>query len=252
VLDRRDRDARAPGVPFEPGQLAARRHVIFRAEQQADALVPERGQVIERLARRGDVIGGHAGELEAVDRGVDEHDRHPPGAQQPVVVVRRGDLGEVAAGEHHPRRVLVEQHVHVVGLGEPARGARAEHRGEAALRQRPADDLGQRGKDGVLQFGQHEADEPGTLPAELARAFVSEHIERGQHRVPGAIGHACLTVEHPAHGGLTDPDLLGHVGEPPGGSSRHASKDTAFFSKLQSSFSVVSACQHRNKVVSFH
>ena len=224
MLDRGDRDARAPGVLFESGQLAARRHVIFRAEQQADALVAERGQVTERLARRREVVGGDAGELEAVDRGVDQHDRHAPAAQQPVVIVRRGHLGEVTAGEHHARRVLVQQHVDVVGLGQPARSARAEHRGEAALRQRAADHLGQRGENGVLQFGQHEADEPGALAPQLARALVPEHVKRGEHRVPGAVGDARLAVEHPAHGGLAGPDLLRHVGHAAGRSSRHAAK----------------------------
>ena len=81
------------------------------------------------------VVGRHAREAEVVDRRVDQHDRDAPGAQQPVVVVRGGDLGEVAAGEHHPGRVLLEQHVHVVGLGQAARGAGAEHRGEPALRE---------------------------------------------------------------------------------------------------------------------
>ena len=139
--------------------------MVLRAEQQADAVavVPERGQVVEGLAGGGEVVAGDAGELEALDRGVDDHHRHAPGAQHPEVVVRGGDLGAVTAREHHPRCVLVEQHVDVVGLGETALGAGAEHRGEAALGQRPADDLGQRGENGVLQFGQHEADKPGTL-----------------------------------------------------------------------------------------
>ena len=88
--------------------------------------------------------------------------------------------------------MLVEQHVDVVGLGEAARGAGAQHRGEATLGQRAADDLGQRGEDGVLQLGQHEADKPGTLPAQLAGPLVAEHVERGEHRFPGAVGHTWL------------------------------------------------------------
>jgi len=45
-----------------------------------------------------------------------------------VVVVRGGELSEVAAGEHDPGGVLLKQHVHVVGLGQAARGAGAKHR----------------------------------------------------------------------------------------------------------------------------
>jgi hypothetical protein len=117
VLDRRGGDTGALGVVLEADQPTARRHVILRAEQQADAVVAERGEVVEGLARSGEVVAGNAGELEAVDGGVDDHYRHAPGAQHPEVIVRGGDLGAVSAGEHHPRGVLVEQHVDVVGLG---------------------------------------------------------------------------------------------------------------------------------------
>src|SRR6202041_1324770 len=41
------------------------------------------------------------------------------------------------------------------------------------------------------------------------------------------------------------------VCEPPGGSSRHAANDTAFFRKLQSSSSGFFAMRHRNQVVAF-
>jgi hypothetical protein len=40
--------------------------VVLRAEQQADALVPERGQVIERLARSREVVGGDVLALGAI------------------------------------------------------------------------------------------------------------------------------------------------------------------------------------------
>ena len=51
---------------------------------------------------------------------------------------------------------------------------------EAALGQRAADDLGERREDRVLQLRQDEADQAGALTAQLGRAFVPEHVERGQ------------------------------------------------------------------------
>ena len=132
--------------------------------------------------------------------------------QQSVVVVRGGLLSAVAAEEHHPGDVLVEQHADVVRLGQAARRPGAEHRGEAALRQCAADHLGQRREDRVLQFGQHQADQPGPLAAQLGRALVAENVQRGQHGFPGAVGDPGLAVEDPAHRGLAHSDLLGHAG----------------------------------------
>jgi hypothetical protein len=45
---------------------------------QADALVPERGQVVEGLAGGGHVVGGDAREVEVLDRRVDQHHRDAP------------------------------------------------------------------------------------------------------------------------------------------------------------------------------
>ncbi len=42
-----------------------------------------------------------------------------------------------------------------------------------------------------------------------------EHVEGGEHRLPGGVAHARLLVEHAAHGGFADPDLLGDLGRPP-------------------------------------
>ena len=75
--------------------------------------------------------------------------------------MRGGLLGEVAAGEHHSRDMLVEQHADVVGFRQAAgRPGAAQHGGKASLRKRAADDLGQGREDRVLQFGQHQADQP--------------------------------------------------------------------------------------------
>ena len=225
---RRGRDG---GVLGERGELAARRHVVGRTGDQADPLVAERGQVGIGLPGRGHVVGGHAREVQPVDRRVEQHRRNAPRTQQPVVVVRGALLGVVTAGEHHPGDVLVEQHADVVGLRQAARRAGAQHRREAPLRQRPADHLGQRREDRVLQFGQHQADEPGAFTAQLGGPFVAEDVERGQHGLPGTGGHAGLAVEDPADRGLADPHLLGHLREPPAGYTRHGCKYTASIRK---------------------
>jgi len=128
----------------------------------------------------------------------------------------------VPAGEHHPGDVLLEQHADVIRFRQPAGRAGAQHGGEAPLRQRSADDLGQRREDRVLQFGQHQADQPGPFAAQLGRALIAEHVERRKDGLPGAGGDPGLAVEDPAHRGLADPDLLGDVGEPPGGCTRHS------------------------------
>ena len=120
MLHRRSGQARLLSVLGERGQLAARRHVVLWPDHQADPLVAEGGQVPERLARRGVVVGRHAGKLQAVDGSVDQNDRDPAAAQQAVVVMRRSKLVVLAADEYHPGRVLVEQQVDVVGLGQPS------------------------------------------------------------------------------------------------------------------------------------
>ncbi len=92
------------------------------------------------------------------------------------------------------------------------------------MRERAADDLGQGREDRVLQFGQHQADQPGPFAAQLGRALVTQDVQGRQDRFPGAAGNPGLAVQDPAHRGLADPDLLGHVGQPPGGCTRHAAK----------------------------
>jgi hypothetical protein len=72
----------------------------------------------------------------------------------------------------------------------------------------PADDLGERREDRVLEFGQDQADQPGALPAQLGGALVAEHVERGRDGRAGGVGHAGLAVQHPAHRRLADPGLL--------------------------------------------
>jgi len=105
-----ENSACSTGVTVRPRRAAWSRNaaslrsdgVVLGAEDQPDALVAERGEVAERLGGRGQVVGGHAREVQVVDRRVDQHDGDAAAVQQPVVIVRGGELGEVAAGEHDP------------------------------------------------------------------------------------------------------------------------------------------------------
>ncbi len=90
MLDRRDRQAGPLHVVEEGSQLTPGRHVVLGPDDQADPLMPERGQVPESLVGRCHVVGGHAGEVEVVDGRVDQHHRDAPAVQQPVVIVRGG------------------------------------------------------------------------------------------------------------------------------------------------------------------
>ena len=85
------------------------------------------------------------------------------------MVVRRVGLGVQAAGEDDARDLLLEQQLDVVGLGDAARGLGAQHRREALLGERAADDLGEGREDRVLQLGQDQPDQPGALAAQLGR-----------------------------------------------------------------------------------
>jgi len=70
LLHWRDVDAGPLGMLGESRDLAARRHMILGPDDQADPLVAERGQVPEGLPGRDRVVGGHAREVQVVDRGV--------------------------------------------------------------------------------------------------------------------------------------------------------------------------------------
>jgi hypothetical protein len=186
----------------------------------ADALVAERGQVAEGLLDGDRVVGGDPREVQVLGRGVHQHHRQPQLQQPQIVLVRGVRLGVMAPGEHDSGDLLLQQHLHVVRLGQAAGRARTEHRGEPALRQRAADHLGQRREDRVLQLRQHQADQPGTFTAQLRRPLVSQHVQRGKDGRARPLGHAGFTVEHPADRGLTDPGLLRHFRKP----SRHAAR----------------------------
>ena len=89
-------------------QLALRRHVVHRAQDQADRRVAERGQVPDGLLDGDLVVAVDPREGQLLDRGVDEDDRQVAPGEPLVVPVRRVPLRVVAAGEHDPGHLLPE------------------------------------------------------------------------------------------------------------------------------------------------
>ena len=63
------------------------------------------------------------------------------------------------------------------------------------------------GKIGFSSSGHDQPDQPGAALAQPARPFVAEHVEGGQHRLPGTVADAGLVVEDPADGRLADAGL---------------------------------------------
>ena len=179
-------------------------------------------EVRDALLHRDPVVAGHRREPEVLDAGVDQHHRQPPLGQPPVVVVRRVGHRVEPAGEDDAGHPVLQEQVDVLRLGHPAGRPGAQQRGQPVLGQRVTDDVGQRGEDGVLQLGQHQADQPGPLPPQLGRALVAEHVQRGQHGGPGGVGDARPVVEHPAHRRLADAHFLRYFRKP----SSHAGNRT--------------------------
>ncbi len=146
-----------------------------------------------------------------LDGRIDQDDGHPALVQAGEMRMRGVGLGVRAAGEHHARDLLLEQHPDVLGLGESTRRAGAQHGGEAALREAAADDLGKCGKDRVLQLGKDQPHEARAVTAQQRRPLVTEDVERRQDRVAGRRRHTRLAVQHPADGRLAYADLLRYI-----------------------------------------
>ncbi len=182
--------------------------------------VAEGDEMVECLLSGHRIVARHGGEVEPRGCGVDEDDRQVALGEARIVPVRGILLGVHPPGENHPRHLLVEQQVDVGRLREPPDGARAQHRGEALLGERSADDVGDRGEDRVLQLGQDEPDESRPLPAQLCRSLVAEDIERGEDRLPCRLGDAWALIEHATDGRLAHADVPGNLGKP----SAHARK----------------------------
>src|SRR5690606_9348233 len=73
--------------------------------------------------------------------------------------------------------------------------------------------------DGVHELWQHEADQPAAAAAQLGGPLVAQHVQGGEHRVPRALGHPRLAVEHATDRRLAHAHLLRHIRKP----SRHGS-----------------------------
>ncbi len=127
--------------------------MVLGSQHQPDAPVAERAEMTVRLAHRDRVVRRDRGEPDALDRRVHQHRRKPSLPQSPVVFVVGVGLRVQSPGEDHARHVLVQQHVHIVGLGDTLFGSGAEHRREAPLRERAGDHFGEGGKNGVAELG---------------------------------------------------------------------------------------------------
>lgn len=71
--------------------------MVDGAEDQADPLVPERGQVAPGLLDGDRVVARDAREVQPLDGGVDQDDRDVALGELPVVLVRRVGLREETA-----------------------------------------------------------------------------------------------------------------------------------------------------------
>ena len=114
-----------------------------------------------------------------------------------------------ARDEDDARHTTVEQHLHVLVLVHSTGHLGAEHRRVTALGQGALDHLGEGGEDRVGELGRDESHETSALGPQPARAVVTEHVERGEHRQPGRLGHPRFAVQHPRDRGL------GHAGVGP-------------------------------------
>src|SRR5581483_4429511 len=95
-------DAGARERSRPPGRLQLRRQVVLGPGDEADALVPELEQVLRRDLAGGALVDADRGDVEGMDRAVDEDD---PGAlvrELQVMAVLAAQVRHLAADEDHP------------------------------------------------------------------------------------------------------------------------------------------------------
>ncbi len=157
----------------ERGVAPAGGRVARRPDRQSQPRVPELGEVLDAELDGGAVVLGEARRVHLGLVAVDEDDRDAAAAQ-PRVALRVG-LGDRvdARDEDDPRGALLEQHLDVLVLVQPARGLGAQHRGVAVLGQRGLDGLGEQREHRVGQLGHHEAHQAGGLAAQPGRSLVA-------------------------------------------------------------------------------
>ena len=187
--------------------------VPLRPEGQADLGVAELGEVADGEVHRRDVVVGDERGIDPLEPPVDEHDRQPALAQRLVAGRVGGRVGVLAGQEDDPGDPAVDEHLHVVVLVHPARGLRAQHRGEALGGQGRLDDLRERREDRVDELGHHEADEQGRLGPQPGRPVVAEHVDGSEHGAARGGSDPRPVVQHAADGRLADVGLGGDVGQ---------------------------------------
>ena len=143
-------------------------------------------------------LGGRAlvytdrGDVESVQRAVDEDDPGSFREEAGVVVVLAAQVGHLARDEDHPLHLPVEQHVHVLDLAESGALGRAEDGGVAARpRCGPGAPARSSGRSGSRSSGRSNPITPvaGIRPG---GTYSSSRIERStRSRV------SCLTATDP-------------------------------------------------------
>ena len=157
---------------------------------QADPPVPERHQVRHGQLGGRVLVAGDERRLDALDVAVDHHDRQPAGEQLAVALRVGGGVGVQAGDEDDAADLAVQQHLDVLVLAHAARGLRAQHGRVPLLGQDRLDDLRERGEDRVVQLRHDQPDQAGAALAQAGRPFVPQHVQRGQHGLPGLRRHA--------------------------------------------------------------
>ena len=168
----------------------------------------------DREVHRGDVVVGDEGGVDPLHVAVDEGDRQPALTQPGVALGRGAGVGVLAGDVDDPGDPAAEEHLDVVVLVDAALGLRAQHRGEAAVRERDLDGLGEGGEDRVGQLGDDETDERDRRRAQPGRAVVAQDVDRGEDGLTGALGDPRPLVEDPRDGRLAHAGVGREIGEP--------------------------------------
>jgi hypothetical protein len=206
----------------------------FRPGGEPDPAMPERDQVADRELHRGGLVRGDERRLDVVQVPVHEHHRQLALHQCPVARVVGAGVGVQPGDEDDPGDAALEQHFDVLVLGNAGRCLGTQHRRVTALGQGGLDDLCERREDRVGQLRHHQPDQAGRAAAQPCGALEAEHVECGEHGLPGVLGDAGPAVQYPGDGRLADPGLTGDVGK---SGSRHG----PYCSRVASSFPQVTA-----------
>ena len=149
-------------------------------------------------------------DVEHVDGAVDEDDPGALAEQPRVVAVVGAQVGRLAGDEDHPVDAALEEHLHVLGLGDGGPADVAEDRREARLRRLRLHRLGERGEDRVGELGDEQADRAGPRRA-------GRDVQQVAHRALDALARLGAHARRPrddARGrGQADACPLGDVAE---------------------------------------